>query len=152
MPILQMKRLRHSYWELELRCTAGATYSQTLCFTFTSITSLPNLFSFQPPTLVLLLKQAHPSVDTTNTASKDQQRFPCPLLLIKEIIKVNGTKKYNRFSKLMVAGRGREKDGEQGQLGSLGWTGTHCYILNGLPTRTYFIRQGNIPIQNKKSF
>ena len=46
MPILQMKRLRHSYWELELRCTTGATYSQTLCFTSTSITFPPNLFSF----------------------------------------------------------------------------------------------------------
>jgi len=61
-------------------------------------------------------------------ASEDQQRFPCPLLLIKEITKVNGTKKHNRFSKLMVAGRGRGKDGEKGQLASLGWTCTHCYI------------------------
>ena len=66
MPIVQMKRLRHSSWELEPRRTTRATHSQTLCFTSTSITSPPNLFSFQPPPLVLLLKQAYPSVDTTN--------------------------------------------------------------------------------------
>lgn len=66
MPIVQMKRLRHSSWELELRCTTRATYSQTLCFSSTSITSPPHLFSFQPPPLVLLLKQAYPSMDTTN--------------------------------------------------------------------------------------
>ena len=38
----------------------------------------------------------------------------------------------------VAGGEGRGK----GQLGSLGWPCTHCYILNGSPTRPYWKAQG----------
>ena len=40
----------------------------------------------------------------------------------------------------MVAGWG----GGKGQLGSLGWSCTHCYVQNDQPTRTYCLAQGTL--------
>ena len=38
----------------------------------------------------------------------------------------------------------RGNGGRKGKIENLGWIYTHCYILNGQPTRTYFTAQGTL--------
>ena len=58
---------------------------------------------------------------------------------LKEIVTQKETQRCE--NKFMLA---RGKDGRKGELGSLGWTCTHCYIENGSPTRTYCRAQGTL--------
>ena len=49
-------------------------------------------------------------------------------------------KQIHRLRKELVVDLG--KNGRARELGSWGWTCTHCFIQNGRPARTYCITQG----------
>ena len=63
----------------------------------------------------------------------------------KDTIERTEEKQTHRLVNLWLPGGGGAWGGEgNGQLGSLGWTCAHCYILNGKPTRYYCIACGTL--------
>lgn len=91
----------HSYWELELRfATRGPLPPKPFASSPPYITSPPHLFSSFLASTPGAIAQTSTSLRGRHkhfiAESEGQQRCPCPLFLIKEVIKVNEIKEYGR--------------------------------------------------------